>query len=105
VHDEDARYYNILDLLTLFEIVSFLFSGVHMRGRKGNLVQIQDGPAAVIGDEIHSITTVLLRMGRCGWRMIRESEDLPEDLFVFFGKEASSMGISGRRMGYPRSIT
>ena len=70
----------------------------------GNPVKFGNGPAAVIGDEFHSITTVLQRMGRCGWRVIRESEDLPEDLFVFFGKEASSMCISGRRTGYPRSI-
>jgi len=67
-------------------------------------VKFRDGPAAVIGDEIHDTATVLNRMGRCGWRVIRESEDLPEDLFVFFGKEASSMCISGRRTGYPRSI-
>jgi hypothetical protein len=30
-------------------------------------------------------------MGRCGRRTIRESEDLPGFLFVFFGKETGNV--------------
>ena len=55
-------------------------------GLIGNPVKFRDGPAAVIGDEIHNITTVLSRTGRCGCRVIRESEDLPANLFVIFRK-------------------
>ena len=65
-------------------------------------MQIQDGPAAVIGDEIHDITTVPNRMGRCGWRVIRESEDLPENMFVIFRKRSEqSMGIWAKK-GIPQ---
>ena len=67
-------------------------------------MKFRDGPAAVIGDEIHYIATVLIGMGRCGWRLIRESEDLPETLLVILGKGASNPWNSGLKKGYPGSI-
>jgi hypothetical protein len=44
-------------------------------------------------------------MGRCGWRMIRESKDLPENMLVIFRKRSEqALGIWAKK-GYPRSIT
>jgi hypothetical protein len=41
-------------------------------------VQVGDGPAAVTGDERRE-EPLTAGLGRCGARMIRESEDLPEN--------------------------
>ncbi len=60
-----------------------IISGVHCRTVKGNFVQIEDGPAAVTGDE-SGITSLSYSVnnrnmpGRRMKRMIRKSEDLPE---------------------------
>lgn len=52
----------------------------------GNLVKIGNGPAAVIGDKDRRkplLESFWFRMGRCGWRMNRKSEDLPEQNGLF----------------------
>jgi len=68
-------------------------------------VKFRDGPAAVSGDEIHDVATGLIRLGRCGWRLIRKSEDLPEILLVIAGQEAGKSRHSGLKKGLPGSIT
>jgi hypothetical protein len=60
------------------------FQGTLKRDLKGNLVRIQDGPAAVNGDEtpqkpLEAFQKKIFWEGR-GSRMIRESEDLPRSL-------------------------
>jgi hypothetical protein len=60
-----------------------IISGVRYRTVKGNFVKIEDGPAAVTGDEscITSLSYSVNNrnmMGRRMKRMIRKSEDLPE---------------------------
>ena len=52
----------------------------------GNLVKIENGPAAVTGDEDRRkplLESFWFRMGRHGWRMSRKSEDLPEQNGLF----------------------
>ena len=58
-------------------------SGVRYRTVKGNLVKIEDGPAAVTGDEscqksLSDSGYKWKKTGRRMKRMIRKSEDLPE---------------------------
>ena len=59
-----------LDKTSLLLYVDPAFQAPY-KGLIGNPVKFRDGPAAVNGDEIHDIATVLIRLGRCGWRMIR----------------------------------
>ena len=68
-------------------------------------MKFREGLAAVTGDEIHDIATDPFRLGRCGWRMIRKSEDLPEILLVILGQEAGNPWNSGLKKGHPGSIT
>jgi hypothetical protein len=66
-------------------------------------VEIEDGPAAVTGDRIH-VEPLGTFLGRCEERMIRKSEDLPENWIMAFPWTRKPLSIRGIQ-GIPGSMS
>ncbi len=68
-----------------FFIYDYILSSGARKGVKGNPVKIGDGPAAVTGDEHRRMPLGRIKAGEGAVsRVIRESEDLPEQLMAIW---------------------